>query len=536
MDIYILRDGSEIGPFDEETTQEMLQLGSIREVDYAWRPGLPKWIPLTDVLNPSPLALETPPPPPPAAEEPSPAAVPAETAANLPKAGESATEKQKALLRYLCIAGPAGMTKDQAALRINDAMEDPQNATRLTQWNTDRLKLHPDLFAAEIQAKKESRVNDYLEICQNEGAQYFTKITKAHCQVLVGYLDVKFPDWDKDEKTAAERYFFPAVAEKFPQLVARQWKGKLRYASGAKPVPGERRASSKLPPITAPKSPMAALALGLAGGVVVLGIIFGIYKMVTGRTAKTPPAVEQVPGVPPVPPATPLAGAEPPPGAVTELPPIPPLPATPEAGMIDPANPMAPLPSDPPMAANPLPSNLPEGFPPDPLTNPPGAPPMAGVPGASPEAPVPAPVGSLPPDAPATGGSLFDPAPTAPPATPAAPPTPPATPAASPAPPAAVDPNAPPKAVLKLTKPVDVQLAYGKMKLPVGTSVKFVSRQGTSVNVNYLNTILTVPASSTDIDVAAPAPVVAPPPVAPSPVAPPPPAVPPPADPGTPSF
>jgi hypothetical protein len=71
-------------------------------------------------------------------------------------------------------------------------------------------------------------------------------------------------------------------------------------------------------------------------------------------------------------------------------------------------------------------------------------------------------------------------------------------------PPVAVNPAIPLKTNLKLLKPVDMQLAYGKMKLPAGTAVKLVSREGNMVKINYLNTILTVPAASTDIDVAPP--------------------------------
>ena len=39
MDIYILRDGKEIGPFSEETTKTLLGQGSINDGDYAWHPG-----------------------------------------------------------------------------------------------------------------------------------------------------------------------------------------------------------------------------------------------------------------------------------------------------------------------------------------------------------------------------------------------------------------------------------------------------------------------------------------------------------------
>jgi len=64
------------------------------------------------------------------------------------------------------------------------------------------------------------------------------------------------------------------------------------------------------------------------------------------------------------------------------------------------------------------------------------------------------------------------------------------------------------KSVLKLTKPFEFQLAYGKVRLPVGTSVKFLSREGEMVKVDYLKTILTVPIGSTDYGIAEPVPGV----------------------------
>lgn len=505
MDIYILRDGKEIGPFSDETTQTLLQQGSIREVDLAWHSGLPKWIPLTDVLNPVHPQLETPPPPPPAdAESPLSRCSPV---GDLPKAGESATEKQKALFAYLGISHPPDISKDQAALLVNDAMEDAKNSTRLAQWNTDRLKLHPDLFAAEIQAKKECRANDFFEICQTEGAEYFTKITKAHCQVLVGYLDVKFPNWDTDVKEAAQKYFFPAVAEKFPQLVARPWKGKLLYATGPK-VAAEL--SRQRPPTgklrkkkTASGFPFVAVGRGLVFGGLILGMFFVVQKMLKGDGSKASvsgdnaasgqkanPASEPLPPIPaPVNPAA--------------FPPIEPekIAAQAEAGaaIIDPGNPPIPappppLPADPLMAADPGTPVIAASLPDPAMTTNPADPAMAAVP-----------LPGFPPDPPASGTSLFNP-------DPATPPKPALVPqAVAPAGPpvASVDPAAAPRINLKLTKPVEVQLAYGKMKLPPGTPVKLISREGNVVKVNYLNTVLTVPANFTDIGEAAPAPAPA---------------------------
>jgi hypothetical protein len=71
-------------------------------------------------------------------------------------------------------------------------------------------------------------------------------------------------------------------------------------------------------------------------------------------------------------------------------------------------------------------------------------------------------------------------------------------------------PEAPPvKTSVLLTKPFDAQLTYGKIKLPPGTALRLISHDGAMVKAMYLNNVLTIPASSTDIDSPAPAPVPA---------------------------
>ncbi len=496
MDIYILRDGKETGPFSEETTKRLLQEGSLSEADLAWHSGLPKWLPLAGALNPLPPALETPPPPPPEAAK---TALPTFSTTGLGmQAVELATPKQKALLSYLGLPFSPDLSKDQAALFINEAMEDSKKAGRFAQWNTERLTLHPDLFEAEIQQQKEARTADYLEICQTTGAEYFTKITRAHCQVVVSYLDGKFPDWDSVPKEAPRKYFFPAVAEKFPQLVAKAWQGKLRYGTEPKPAPEEakpRPAASRPGRKKAPqKFSVAMLTRGLVFAVILLGMYWFVRKLSAPGDQKPPPMPGPTIVSPaPIPPVDPLAPAPAPPHGeanpvidpgkkeVAPIDPFAPAPAVP----VEPADPAKP-PEDPKMATDPAapkPAEPLPGFPPDPL-----APAPAPVPGA------------------------IDPLSPVPPATP-------------------VDPPVVAKSVLKLTKVVDVQLAYGKMKLPVGTPVKFVSREGGTVKVSYLNTILTLPVTSTDFGVpevvpapapgpgAAPAPgsAPAPPPASPAP-------------------
>jgi hypothetical protein len=52
---------------------------------------------------------------------------------------------------------------------------------------------------------------------------------------------------------------------------------------------------------------------------------------------------------------------------------------------------------------------------------------------------------------------------------------------------------------LTLTKAIEAQARYGKVKLPAGTTVKLVQRTGQTVKVLYLNDTFLIPASSTDI-------------------------------------
>ncbi|HEX8312979.1 MAG TPA: GYF domain-containing protein [Chthoniobacteraceae bacterium] len=271
MDIYILRDGKEIGPFSEETTQTLLKQGSVSINDLAWKPGMADWIPLHSVLYPAPIPTPSakPPPPPKAAGD-------ATAAAG---GSEQITARQKAFLTFMGIPFTDEMTKEQAALLVNDTMENPKDPGRIARWNEERLRLHPELFAAEIQARKDNRSNHFFQVAETKGAECFTKVTKAHCQVLVGYLDVRFPNWDANEEDATWSYFFPAVAEKFPQLVRKEWKGKLNYSQGPKVAPELRRGTTPLKPgRKAGAFPILAAFRGLFIGLLVLGVLYAGYE------------------------------------------------------------------------------------------------------------------------------------------------------------------------------------------------------------------------------------------------------------------
>jgi len=485
MDIYILRDGQETGPHSEETARTLLRQGGVTASDFAWRDGMPKWLPLNEVLAAEPGKIPT-------AESPS--RQPA-------KKSDPATPKQKALLSFLGIALPADLSRDQAAMRVNDAMEDPSNTERLTQWNHERLRLHPELFAAEIQAKKENRAQHFFELCQTTGTEYFSGITKAHCQVLVGFLDVKFPHWDSREAEAAKHYFFPAVAEKFPQLVQKQWRGRLHYVEGQKVAAEIVRKShtSKLRPSAT--SPFVAVTRGVVLGVLILGVLYLGYRTSRSTATGTPPAApapepaaQLISEPPPANPAPVVTAAVPP----LSLPPIEPVQPVAQVAQVAPPPPApAPIPepapavvhepgmTPAPMAANPTPPMAPE----DPAMAPialnstaVATAPMASLPGTEPPVPVAPPPATMP----------------APAILPLAIPEPPPTPAPVVPEPAPAFPVA--KTNLLLTKPVEIQLIYGKIVLPPGTPVKLVSRQGGALKVSYQNSVLTVPSTSTDLE------------------------------------
>ena len=318
-----------MGPYSEEVTQAFLKQGGILRDDLAWTPGLAEWAPLAQVL----LFSST---------TPAAAAAPVEQRAD----GEHATPKQKAFMTYLGIPFSSGTTKEQAAMLVNEAMENPKLNARVLQWNDDRLTLHPDLFAAEAEEKKEGRAQHFFETCNGEGADRLSGVTLAHCKVLVTYLDVHFPMWDANPHDAARKYFFPAVAEKFPQLVRGPWRGKLEFPEG-----------EKAPPDLAPRravSPFFGMLRGMALGLVLMLVAYVGMQIYSGKTSgtvtetqeptpapappKTAPAPEPVRAKPaeaasePAPSDPNMAAAEPAPAesapAEPALPPAPSIPKT----------------------------------------------------------------------------------------------------------------------------------------------------------------------------------------------------------------
>jgi hypothetical protein len=522
MDIYILRDGKEIGPFSEETTQTMLKQGSILINDLAWQPGMPQWIPLHSVLYPAAPGATNPqrPPPPPGMLSRGTAAVADEqglyVAADaasphtavvneVPSAiTEPATAKQKAFLGFMGIPFPAEITRERAALLVNDALENPGDPGRLARWNEERLRLHPELFRVEIQAKKENRASHFFDVVHMQGGEMFDGVTKAHCQVLVGFLDVRYPNWDASEQQATWDYFFPAIAEKFPQLVKREWKGRLKYPGASKVAPELARRTLFRKPVRK-GTPVGAIVRGIITGLAILVLAYFAYNywqnQQAARTARGGLAAagqqsEQASAAKTSSASTEssdssTAGLE---RLLSQMPPVPP--ASPENGS---AGSSANGTTAPPS-----------------LT---GGP--ATMPATSGES------SSL------TGGNgtapLFDPNAT--------------TTATSPAPNTPADAGMPPpRTTVVITKPTEVALKFGLVKLPAGTVVRFVAQEGNLLRIRYGTETVTIPTTSTDFNDLPPAapPVPGPVPPTPAPLAPAPtvapgPATPPPAPPTSPT-
>ncbi len=431
MDIQIVHNGVQMGPFTEETVHAMLKSGSVLVNDLAWRPGLADWVPLMNVLYP-------------AAATPAPPAAPAasETPASEPR--EPATAKQKAFLSYMSIAFAPDISREDASLLVNNTMENPRDPARLARWNEARLQLHPELFAPEIQARKENRPHRFLEICHAEGAPFFDKVTKAHCQVLVGHLDVRSPHWDANEHDATWKYFFPALAEKFPQLVTDEGRGKFKFADQPAAAPKQVKSTPVAVRTRPSSSPgvgriIYALARGVFIGLIILGLLW------VGRgffVKKTPPAKKAA-----------VAATSEAPVETESAAPAPTSTDTP-AKEAPPAEAPKPIAAAPAAEAAPAPT------------------PASAEPAMAATEPKAAPASAEPPAKTEMTGFLSTPEPA------------PATAA---------------RTSVVLTKPIPITLPFGKINVPAGTSVKLVSQNGASLTVQYLEHVVTIPASSTDL-------------------------------------
>jgi hypothetical protein len=459
MELFIIRDGQQTGPVTEEAVQKMLKDGGLRLTDMGWRKGLPAWLPLQEVLNPG---TERPTEPPPMSG----------IQSNVK--ARPATARQKALLQYIGSALNGSTTREEAAVAICDALENPKLTSRLAKWGEEKLRLHPDLFQEEIDYRRANRISRYLELCQTEGAEVIKDITKAHVQVLMESLDKKHSTWEQDARSALWDFLLPSVAENFPQLVQEEWKGKLRMGGTLKVAAAYASTpGADLLPSSSPSAFQAALRGVVYGGLALGLVISTIYLFRDKRgsdVVRTEPAPANEASKTPTAPAK---TEEPPPAShPTDAPLIAvannaaaPAPAVPEA----PVNPPAPAPMPEPVAV---------------------APDKAPAPPAQP-APEPAMAATPPPVA--ANAASFSPAPPPPSVNPLPP-----TPADAPA--MAATPGPTVRSFATLTQPVTVQLQFGKVTLNAGTKVRLIALEGQNVRVNFNNNIVLMPIASTDFD------------------------------------
>ena len=456
MEFFIIRQGQQAGPYSEDTLRSLLTNGTLRMSDMGWRRGLPAWLPISEVLSPG---SERPTEPPPV------------SGVHSGMRARLATPRQKALLQFLNATFENSITREEAALAISDAFENPKLTTRLAKWGEEKLRLHPDLFQEELDFRRSTRVARYLELCQTEGSDVVKEITKAHVQVLMESLDKRHPTWEQNQHAALWDYLLPTMAEHFPPLVKDEWKGKLRLGGTSKVADAYAKAAGTgiltAEPVT--PGPLQAAIRGVVYGLAALAVVIGVIYV--ARDQRKLDVTRNVVSSNPTKPAEALkvspvstAESEPPSkapsietaGAPNRPPDVAPNAAGPTPAATDPKLSTA-------AAANPV------------------APAMS-------EATAPAVTSSLP----SSANAPFSPAPPPPGSTSVTPSLPMAD-GANPAAPTV-------RSTATLKERVTVQLQFGKVTLNPGTQVRLIALEGQNVRVNFNNNIVLVPISATDVD------------------------------------
>jgi len=133
-----------------------------------------------------------------------------------------ASPKQIALLRFLGVPFDEPLAIQAASELIDAAMDDPRYQERLSYWNTEKLVLHPNLYASEIASAKASRWSELYYLATDETARDFlNRITQEESRQVVVYLDAHLPGWDRDPVERFYDYFVPALQRLYPKRVKR---------------------------------------------------------------------------------------------------------------------------------------------------------------------------------------------------------------------------------------------------------------------------------------------------------------------------
>jgi hypothetical protein len=471
MDIFIIREGRQTGPFSEEAVRAFLTEGSARPTDMSWCQGMTGWRALNEVLGFRHGQAGD------AATQP-----PANPASNGTQEKQAAaTAKQKVFLKYIGAEFGETLGKERAALAISDALENPKLQSRIRKWHDEKLRMHADVFQDEIDFRKANRSGRYLERVQIEGAEVVKDVTKAHVQVLVESLDKRHPGWESEPESALWDYLLPAVGEHFPQLVQPAYKGRLKSGTAGKAKTVQTRSiattAGVVMPVVVTTGTLAAMSRGVILGVIALGAILAghhfwqqSHRQVTSQTVATltHPVAEKKKA----PTATNISDISAPKKPTT--PPPEKLLADAKAPATTPENPPTPAATNANEPATPATPAM--------NTDKPAA---SATPEEKPSAPATAPaVPAMTPNAPVTPATSVDPAATN---------TPPAIPP-------------PQRNAVKLTQGIGVMLPNGQVTLPSGTILRFLAAEGPNVRVSWNNNVFFVPAMATDVNDPLPAP------------------------------
>ncbi len=474
MDIFIIREGRQAGPFSEDAVKAFLTEGTARPADLGWIKGMAEWRSLGEVLKLRADEKKGSATTPPAASN---------GANGTHEVHVPATDKQKAFLKYLGAEFGENLTKQRAALAVSDALETPKLQPRIRKWHDEKLRLHAGIFQDELDYRRANRTNRYLERIQTEGADVLKDVTKAHVQVLVESLDKKSPGWESDRESALWDFLLPALGSHFPQLVQPAHKATLKVGGSRVARAATRGMSATAGVVPPPRQTgtVGAMLRGVILGVIALGgILVGHHYWQKSRSQGE---------------LAPAPSPQKKDGPSTESAPV---------------STKAPKPNDPSpeapgklIAANKEPGGIPEKSE------------VPGLPALPVQDPAPAPPVSADPPAPAPAMNAEKPVPPAPAdEKPAVPPPPPDTPAALPP---VTPPAAPvPRTAVTLTQGIGVMLSNGQVALPTGTVLRYLATEGANVRVSWNNNVFFVPAAATNVNEPVPAPAEPPAPATPA--------------------
>ena len=130
---------------------------------------------------------------------------------------QPATNRQLALLQYLGLNAPVGLTKTEASEMIEKARSNQSLGERFDHWTVDRLDLRPDLYSSERTAFKSRRAADLLSEYEQfrrdsrENGLNFPKLKLLDVEGFVSKLDNAKPGWDRDIRMALYDHLLPAL-------------------------------------------------------------------------------------------------------------------------------------------------------------------------------------------------------------------------------------------------------------------------------------------------------------------------------------